>query len=137
MTVTNVKLVDHRRHDTGNLEKRILGNDEKASRLTRTELTIDGVRALALARNPTNDATFTFNAVVLHWREKVEKMSTVIFWDKLNPKEEFKKTWTQARGAMIWVVSMLLKPKLKKANNNKARNPTLLNWGDKRKRGIV
>ena len=79
MTVTNVKLVGRRSQDADNPEKRILDEDDKASCLTRTKLTIDGVRALALATKPTNDATFTFNAIVLQWREKLEKMSTVTF----------------------------------------------------------
>ena len=79
MTVTNLKLVGRRSQDADNIEKRILGEDKKASCLTRTKLTIDEVWALALSTKPTNDATFTFNAIVLRWRMKVEKMSTVVF----------------------------------------------------------
>ena len=79
-TVTKVKFEGRRRQDAINLQKRILGEDEKASCLTRTKLTIEGVQVLALATKLTNDATFTFDATVLLWHEKVEKMSTATFW---------------------------------------------------------
>ena len=89
MILNNAKLVGRGSQDTDNLEKRILGGYKKASRLTRTKLTIDEVRVLALGKKPTNDATFSFNAIVLRLRKKVEKMSTLALWDKINPKEEF------------------------------------------------
>ena len=90
------------------------------------------VRAMAAVTKPTNDATFVFDPIVICWRENVEKMSTVTFWENLQPKEEFKIMWKQARQSMIWIDSVSVKPKLKKVKNKKTINPKRLNWGDKR-----
>ena len=118
-TVTEVKLAGRRRQDGANLKQRIISEDEKARRLTRVKLTMTDVRAMAAVTKPTNDATFVFDPTVICWRENVEKMSTVTFWENLQPKEEFKMMWKQARQSMIWIDSVSVKPKLKKDKNKK------------------
>ena len=112
--VTEVKLAGRRRQDGANPKQRIVSEDEKARRLTCVKLTMTDVRAMAAVTKPTNDATFVFDPTVICWRENVEKMSTVKFWENLQPKEEFKIMWKQARQSMIWIDSVSVKPKLKK-----------------------
>jgi len=70
-----------------NLQKQITNEDRKASLLTRKKLDIVAIKAIAMRTNPTNDATFTFNPLVILWREKVDEMSKVKFWATLNPKK--------------------------------------------------
>ena len=109
-TVTEVKLIGRRKQDKENLEKQIINEDAKASRMTRTPLTIEAVQAVALTTKPTNNATFTFDGIVLLWREKVEQMCKVKFWNELKPKPEYKQTWKIARRAMIWIDALSLPP---------------------------
>ena len=89
--VSALRKEGRRVQDTCNLNRRIHAEDEKASRFTRTQLTIQSVKEKASRTKPTNDDTFTFENTVITWCEKVEKLSTVAFWDKLHPKEDYKK----------------------------------------------
>ena len=139
-TVTHVKLDGRRKQDRENLYERIAGEDAKAGRLTRDQLTIAQVRQLALTTKPTNDATFTFDGTVLIWREKVEGLCTGTFWDRVNPKNKFRTTWMLARTSFIWLDALSLKPLLPFKQNQpegekKERvtsNKENWNWGNKR-----
>ena len=86
-----------------NLEKQIAYEDAKAERMRRERLSAVDVQEKALNEKPTNDATFLFDEIVLQWRERVEELSKVVFWDTLNPKMEYKKTWRMARKALIHI----------------------------------
>ena len=78
--------------------------------MTRTPLTIEAVQAVALTTKPTNDATFTFDGIVILWQEKVEQMCKVKFWNELKPKPEYKQTWKISRREMIWIDALSLPP---------------------------
>ena len=71
--------------------------------MRRERLFAVDVQEKALNEKPTNDATFLFDEIVLQWRERVEELSKVVFWDTLNPKMEYKKTWRMARKALIHI----------------------------------
>lgn len=138
-TVTEVKLDGRRKQDDENLRERIVGEDAKATRLTRSKLTVAQVRQLATTTKPTNDATFTFDGTVIIWREKIEELCTVSFWDRVCPKKKFRTTWIIARKSFIWMDVLSLKPLLpfKKdqlAGAKKEReifNKERWNWGNK------
>ena len=107
-SITKVYKDGRRKLDTKNLQKQISNEDAKSSRLTRTQLTAEAIQELASNTKPTNDATFTFDAVVILWRENVEEMCKVKFWDKLKPKSDYKQTWKIARRALIHINALSL-----------------------------
>merc|ERR1739845_162295 len=74
-TVKATNIAGRRVQDKANLQRRILVEDERASRLTRTKLTLAAIQEEALRTKPKNDVTFTFDSTVIQWRESVEKMS--------------------------------------------------------------
>ena len=78
-TIRDTKNAGRRRQDKINLSKRIVFEDEKAKRLTRTKLTVEAIQAEAARTKPTNDETFVFEPVIITWRENVTKMSTQAF----------------------------------------------------------
>ena len=112
-TVSEIDKMGRRHQDKQNLQQQISNEDAKASRLTRVQLTIDAVKLLASKTKPTNDASFTFDAVVLLWRERVKEMAKVSFWDALKPNNEYKHMWKLARKAMLHMDSLLLRRKVK------------------------
>ena len=65
------------------------------------------ITELALMTRPTNDETFTFDEVVIAWREKVDSMCKVKFWETF-PKVDFKNTWRLARRSLIHMNSFSL-----------------------------
>lgn len=136
-TVSALRNEGRRVQDTHDLNQKIHAEDAKASRLTRTHLTIESLEEEASHTKPTNDNTFTFDDTVIIWRKKVEKLSTVAFWDKLHLKEDYKKMWKQARATMIFLGSMSVKRKTRKVLSPlhppwKAHCKRV-NWGDKMK----
>jgi hypothetical protein len=100
-SVKRVAAIGRRKQDKDNLSKQIAAEDAKSSRLTRVQLTLATIQEVASKTKPTNDATFTFDGTVILWRDKVEEMCTVNFWNKLKPKAEFKSVWKMARRAFI------------------------------------
>ena len=102
-TVGEWKKSGRRAQDKVNLQKQITNEDRKASRLTRKKLDIIAITAIAMRTKPTNDATFTFNPLVILWREKVDEMCKVKFWATLNPKNNYKPTWRMARACLIHI----------------------------------
>ena len=109
-SITEVYNSSRRKQDKKNLQKQISNEDAKASRLTRTQLTAEAIQELASNTKPTNDATFTFDAVIILWCENVEEMCKVKFWEKLKPKSEYKQTWKIARRALIHINALSLPP---------------------------
>ena len=139
-TVTEVKLDGRRKQDSDNLAQRILGEDAKAGRLTRAQLSVAHVQQLATVTKPTNDATFTYDGTVLVWREKVDKLCTSAFWDRVHPKKMFRSTWILARKSLIWMDMLSLKPLLPYKTNlpegskreRETNNKEKWNWGNKK-----
>ena len=139
-TVTEVKLDGRRKQDSDNLAQRILGEDAKAGRLTRAQLSIAQVQQLATVTRPTNDATFTFDGTTLVWREKVDELCTGAFWDRVHPKKMFRSTWIVARKSFIWMDMLSLKPLLPYKTNlpegskreRETNNKDKWNWGNKK-----
>ena len=116
-TVTEVRVNGRRKQDDENLRQQILGKDARAGRLTRAQVSVAQVRQLATTTKPTNDATFTYDGMVLVWRVKVEELCTGAFWDRVNPKKKFRSTWILAQKSFIWMDILSLKPLLSfKAN---------------------
>ena len=74
-----------------NLEKQIAYEDAKAERMTRERLSAVDVQEISSNEKPSNNTTFLFNEIVLQWRERVEELSKVVFWDPLNPKRNTRK----------------------------------------------
>ncbi len=88
---TEVKATKHKVKDKLNLQKQIDNKDNKASRI-RKYLDFESLCEKAMETTPTNDATFTFDKIVLLWCKKVEEMNKVTFWvtfDKMEYKQTF------------------------------------------------
>ncbi|KAL7548072.1 hypothetical protein ACHAWF_011358 [Thalassiosira exigua] len=107
--VKMIMLAGRRAQDKENLRKEVEYEDEKASRLTRTKLTMETVKELARATKPTNDALFTFDRTLISWREAIADMSKVSFWKEMNMNGNWKNNWVLARKSMIFIKHFSLK----------------------------
>ncbi len=131
-TVSEMRDKGQRHQDKENLAIQIVYEDARVSRLTRTRLTNNSVQALARITRPTNDATFTFDGILILWRLKVKEMSKITFWDNITPSPTYKQTWKLARRSLIWIDSLTCKPKTVKKNGKKIskRMPLTYKYGE-------
>ena len=106
-TVTHWKNKGRRDQDKKNLSSEIMYENQRSSRLTRRQLTIEWVQTKATVTKPTNDATFEFNATVLFWREKVNTMCSWTFWNNVKPNNEYRKLWQLLRKSFIHIDCIL------------------------------
>ncbi|KAL7526339.1 hypothetical protein ACHAWF_002898 [Thalassiosira exigua] len=89
--------------DIDNLRKEVEYEDDKASRFTRTPISIENVMEIATNTKPTNDACFTFDGTLILWREALEDMIKLSFWKEMSKTGSYKETWRLARRSMIFM----------------------------------